>query len=236
MPFSEAAVRQSATGIHVSSTADPGVVSLPAGCQAGNTVTVEIHVLGASQLMDGGMGGRVPAGFEYDAAALTAGSPHLYVLRKPNVAAGEQSWSFSIGLAYYWVWRVTEWTRDLEPVYPLEQRAANYFTGATPTTLTTGTTPQTNRSDLVCLAWHHWERFTADAVTISFAILTSGFTVRDQQRWTSAGGLQGLDCWSWKFVTGAAQYECTADINASVRDAGDVLIGMIVVYAATTYA
>lgn len=236
MPLSAANVIQAKTDKLSASTAP---VVLDAGTRAGSTVTVEIYA-DSVPIMDGGIGGRIPDGFEFDASSVSAGSPDLHVFRKRNVAAGEgvagsTPWNFTYITALNWIWRVTEWDTGLEPVYPLEARSHNTATGTSPTTLSTGTTPQTSRGDLVCLAWHQWVRNANTAQSMTWSGHTNGFTERDAVRWTMGTSEYGIS-WSWLFAEAAGQFETTATINLATRAAADLYFALLVVYAATTYA
>src|SRR5215216_1749405 len=166
-------------------------VFLDAGTQAGSTITVELNAAG-SPITDLGTG--IPVGFEEDAVGFIGGTAikSLLVYRKRNVAAGEgvagsTGWTFSdpYGTPHAWYWRATEWSASLEPVFPLEQSASTGQTGAGFTTISTGTTPDTQRSNAVALAWHHWQRPSTTAQTFDWSGHTNGFTERDEQRYTA---------------------------------------------------
>lgn len=220
---------------------DPAPIALDSPCQEGNTVTVEV-MAGLSALMDGGMEGHIPAGFNYDGGTvdLSAGSRYMMVFRKPGVAAGEQSWNFTAGFTSDWHWRVTEWDQALELVSPLEVPIATALaSGTAPTSLSTGNAPEigtTSRASGVCLGWHLLKRLSTATGTVSWSGHTNGFSVRDALDWQPVGSAQHLiSSWSWLFSDTASQYECTATLNRSVPDASDVLVSLLVVYAATTY-
>jgi hypothetical protein len=237
MTLSAANVIQAKTGVNASSVA-PEVV-LDAGTQDGSTVTIELYA-GGVPFTDSGLGGRVPDGFETDVIGVSAAGAKLaYVFRKRNVAAGEgvagsTGWIFGYLAPNYWSWRVTEWDTSLEPVFPLEAFSFGTDQGTSPTSLSTGTTPTTSRSDLVCLAWHQWTRPSTTAQSMTFSGHTNGFTVRDQNRW-SGTNKEVNDCWSWLFSASAAAFETTATINLTTRDTQDLYVALLVVYAATTY-
>jgi hypothetical protein len=238
MALSAANILQAKTGNIDATTAQ---VALDAGTQAGSTVTVEIS-LGGMSMMDGGMGGAIPAGFEFDGFSDADGIHYLHMFRKRNVAAGEgvagsTTWDFSSVGPFPWTWRVTEWDAELEPVYPLEAISSNFATGTSPTSLSTGTAPasgNTSRSDLVCLAWHLWHRSAATAQSMTWSGHTNSFTVRDSLRWSTTSVEFG-SCWSILFAAAAGAFETTATINLTTRNAGDVYVALLVVYAATTY-
>lgn len=237
MPLSSANALQAKTG-NVTATTAP--VVLDAGTQAGSTVMVELAA-GGVPLMDGGLQGRIPNGFEFDGVMTNAGLRYLHIFRKRDVAAGEgvagsTSWDFSYVAATPWTWRVTEWDRGLEPIFPLEAPVVSGFaSGTAPTSLSTGTTQQTSRSDVVCLAWHYWDGNSQPTATMNWSGHTNGFTERDELRWTS-GAFEIGSSWSWLFSQTTGPFECTATINKNPRDASDNFVAMLVVYAATTYA
>lgn len=233
MPLSAANVIQAKTGSVTSATAP---VALDVGTQAGSTVTVEI-MAGGVPIMDGGAGG-IPAGFDFDAYSDASGAHYLHAFHKTDVAAGEgvagsTSWDFTYVVATSWMWRVTEWDAALDPIGPLEVTVSNFATGTTPTALSTGATSVTGRTDLVCLAWHHWFRNANTAESMTWSNHTNGFTVRDSLRWT-AGAAEFAGSWSWLFDTSTGPFECVADINLTTRSVNDIYIGMLVVYAAAT--
>lgn len=239
MPLTAANAVQAKTG----SISDPvAAVTLDSGTQAGSTVTIEINAAGVP-ITDGGLGGRVPDGFELDGISIAGGSRLCYIFRKRNVTAGEgaaggspASWDFTFQPTTSWYWRATEWDTGLEPVFPLEGPiVSDSALGTSPTSLSTGTTQQTSRADVVCLAWHHWHRGTATASAMTWSGHTNGFTVRDSIRAT-LGGFETGASWSWLFSAVTGQFETTATINLSPRDAGDFFVATMVVYAATTYA
>lgn len=238
--LSAADVVQAKTRI-VTTAATSTEVFLDAATQAGSTVTIELYAAG-NPITDVGTG--IPAGFEEDATGVVGGTAikSLLAYRKRDVAAGEgiagsTGWTFTdpYGTAHAWYWRATEWSRSLEPVFPLERSASTGQTGTTPTAISTGTTPDTQRPNAVALAWHHWQRPSNTAETFDFSDHTNGFTERDEQRFT-VGAAEGDVCWSWKFLDTTGPVECTATINLATRNAADSYAGFVVVYAATTYA
>jgi hypothetical protein len=234
--LSAANVVQATTG--TADSTNTASVALDAGTQAGSTVIVELWAAGAS-MMDGGMTGRVPAGFEYDACGSTSANRVLQTFRKPNVAAGEgvagsTAWDFAPGFPTNWGWRVTEWDTGLDPVFPLETTVGNFATGTSPTNLDSGTTTENGRAITVCLGWHLWQRSSVTAQSMTWSNHTGGFTERASLRQTYTAVEMGSS-WSWRFNTTVGQYATTADINLASRDGGDVYVAQVVVYAATTY-
>jgi hypothetical protein len=229
MALSAANAVQAKTG-HVQANSAPVALDNPTG--DGNTVTIEIAA-GGVPFMDGGMAGRVPDGWAFDACSMTNASRIPHVFRK-QVFGGESSWSFDYLGPCAWHWRVTEWDQALEPVSPLDGFASNFDLGTGVTTLSTGTTSTTGRSDVVCLAWHQWQRATNTAQAMTFSGHTNGFTVRDELRYTE-GTAEFAPCWSWAFGAGPGPFESTATVNLATRDAADIYVGLVVVYAATTY-
>ena len=235
MALSAANVVQAKTG---TVTADPAPVTLDAGTTVGNTVTVEIS-LGGLPIMDGGMSGKIPAGFEYDACSIAGGGRYQHVFRKRDVAdgegvAGSTSWDFSIGVSTPWLWRVTEWDTGLEPMSPMDAPPVyNSATGTSPTTLSTGTIAQGSRNNIVALCWHLAS--VPSATSHDWTGHTGGFTERDDIFFSSGASRLG-SCWSWAFSDTPTTFECTATINADARSASDIFAGLLVVYAATIYA
>lgn len=229
MPLSPVSALQAKTG-HLDG--DPASVALDNPCQEGSTVTVEISA-GGLGIMDAGMDAHVPAGFAYAGGSLINGISYLHMFRKPGVAAGEQSWDFSVGFAAVWTWRVTEWDTALELVSPLDAISSDWAQGTAPTTLSTGNAPETGntgRSDLVCLAWHYWQRPSTTAQAMTWTGHTNSFTVRDDLRWSTTSEIGS--CWSWLFPGAAGQFETTATINLTTRDVQDGYAALLVVYAA----
>lgn len=239
MALSAANVLQAKTATITTATT-AGAVSLddPAGTQDGSTVTIELFASG-NPFTTEGLGGVVPDGFETDGETLLGGSqPYLWMFRKRDVTAGEgvagsTSWDFTASAAVWWSWRVTEWDRGLEPVYPLERVSGNWVSGTGITTVSTGATGTTDRTDTVGLCWHHWQRSTATGQTFDWSGHTNGFTERDELRWTNGpGNLEVDDCWSWAFASTPTAHECTATVNLTTRDAQDQYMALLVVYAA----
>jgi hypothetical protein len=230
MTLSSANAVQAKTGSLVAG--NPATVALDNPTAEDSTVTIEIHGGGAPISSVG----TPPDGWELDANSVDTNDINLLLaFRKRYVTGGEQSWDFGYISANNWAWRVTEWNADLEPVSPLEATTAFATSGTSPTTLSTGSTWTTSRTDLVCLAWHHWQRSSNTAQSMTFSGHTNGFTIRDALRFT-AGTAEFAECWSWAFASSAGSFETTATINLTTRDAADLYVAQMVVYAATTYA
>jgi hypothetical protein len=211
---------------------NPATVALDNATAEGSTVTIEIHGGGAPISSVG----TPPDGWAMDANSVDTNTVNvLLVFRKPKVAAGEQSWDFGYISANNWAWRVTEWNAALEPISPLEAVTAFATSGTSPADLSTGSTWTTSRADLVCLAWHHWQRSSNTAQSMTFSGHTNGFTIRDELRFT-AGTAEFAECWSWAFSAAAGTFETTATINLTTRSAVDLYVAQMVVYAAATYA
>lgn len=233
MALSSANVIQAKTGSSINSAT--ASVVLDAGTTEGSTVIVELYA-GSVPFTDGGLGGRVPDGFETDAVSLSGTSKMLYVFRKRDVAAGEgvagsTPWDFTYIAANNWAWRVTEWDTGLDPVFPLETSSSNFATGSSPTDLSTGTTTETGRDDFAVLAWHHWHRVNAGVPTMSWSGHTNGFAERDELRY-AFGTAEADESWSWAFHSGSVTtFETTATINLSDHNAADVFVALLVVYA-----
>jgi len=232
MPVLSAAdVVQAKTGQQLAATT--AVVALDDPTQEANTVTLEIHGLGIT-LSDPQLC-SVPAGWSLDANPLDPNGLHLLYMFRKQVTGGEQSWNFGFIATATWVWRVTEWDTGFEPVSPLEAVTAAAATGTGVTALSTGTTHTTSRAGLACLAWHHWQRPTNTAQSMTFSGHTGGFVIRDELRNTS-GNIDYADCWSWAFSEDAGSFETTATVNLAAQAANDIYMAQMVVYAATTYA
>jgi hypothetical protein len=214
-------------------------VSLDSGTQEGSTVIIELVGAGTS-MTDGGEEGKVPAGFEFDGLASLTGLRYLWVFRKCPVSAGEgvsgsTSWDFTPGISSDWSWRVTEWGPNLEPVSPLERVISNTATGASVSSLSTGTAAAPDRDPVVALAMHCWRRAANTGTVYDWINHTNGFVERDQVR-RSVGVSEQLISWSWAFLTGSGSIECTATISPTPGGAGDFFFALLIVYAATTTA
>jgi hypothetical protein len=225
MPLGPANVIQARTGSVVEQTIAEVYLDNPT--TEGSTVTVEMH----GPVVYPGM----PAGWEYDGNE--GAGPHLWVFRKSGVAAGEgvqgsTGWTWSYFAPLTWMWRVTEWDSALEPVSPLEARAGGgTVTGSGVTTVSTGTTAQTSRAEVVCLATHVWQLPAASAQSFDWSGHTNGFVERDELRLSETGGEFDAS-WSWLFADTIGSFECTATVNTTPRVAGDTFRALIVVYAA----
>lgn len=231
MPLSATNAVQAKTG-HLDG--DPAVVALDNPTLEGSTVTVEISQNAVIGIMDAGMPGHIPAGFEYDGCSLINGISYLHIFRKAPVTGGEQSWNFSIGFQAPWTWRVTEWDTALELVSPLEAISSGWAQGTSPTSLSTGNAPPTgttDRSDLVCLVFFYWTRPAATAQSFDWSGHTNGFVERDELRWSTTG-IEIDACWTWLFPSAAGQFETTATINLTTRSTQDGYAALLVVYAA----
>jgi hypothetical protein len=205
-------------------------VYLDAPTAEGNTVTVELF---GPNSYPGGPGATV--GWEYDANDGAGG--RCWVFRRSGVAAGEgvqgsTAWTWdSTPVPFNWLWRATEWDQGLEPVSPLEAWASNLVTGVQ-ATVSTGTTPPTNRAEVVALAMHHWQMAAGNsAQTFDWDAHTNGFVERDELRFTATNTEQDI-CWSWLFASATGTFECTATANTTPKNVGDAYRGLIVVYAA----
>jgi hypothetical protein len=177
----------------------------------------------------------MPDGWEFTCFAIPDAAI-LWHFYRPNVPPGESSWQWTdpIG-ARVWAWRVTEWDSVLDPVGAFETYSQNSASGASVATLSTGTTPATNRGEVVALATHlTTHQASAPGMTLNFSGHTGGFVERDEARLSLAS--QELDAsWSWAFgSTAGATYECTATVNTSAADAADSYYALLGVYAATT--
>lgn len=229
MPVLSAAnVVQAKTG--TLTNGNPAQVVLDAGTTAGNTVTVEMY---GPALWPG-----MPDGWQYDGTAPDA-APLLWCFRRSGVAAGEgvsgsTSWDWTYIAATNWLWRVTEWDTGLDPVGPFEAFAAGTTQNGTGVTAqSTGTTPSTNRAEVVALATHSWHRLANTAQSFDWSGHTNGFTERDDTRATMGNAEYDLS-WSWLFASTPGTFECTATVNLGTRAASDSYNSLIVVYAAAT--
>jgi hypothetical protein len=177
----------------------------------------------------------MPDNWQFDCFAIPA-SPILWTFRRSGIPAGESTWQWTdpIG-ARVWAWRVTEWDIVLDPVFPYETYSQNSASGASVSTLSTGTTPATTRGEVVALATHlTTHQASAPGMTLNFSGHTNGFTERDEAR-LSLTNQELAASWSWAFGTSAgATYECTATVNTSAADAADSYYALLAVYAATT--
>jgi hypothetical protein len=219
MPLSAANVIQAKTAS--AGAVDPVTVALDDPTTAGSTVTVEMF----GPIAWPGM----PAGWEFDATLDV-----LWCFRYSGGPGGETSWDWSPGFPNDYQWRVTEWDVGLDPVSPFEGWAGNNASGTGVTTVSTGiSAPETNRAEVVALAYHHWVRGATTAQAFDWSAHTNGFTERDEARVSfSTSEVDG--CWSWRFdSTLGSNYECTATVNTTPRNAADVYYALLVVYAAS---
>jgi hypothetical protein len=175
----------------------------------------------------------MPAGWESDCFAI-ADAPILWAFRRPQVPAGLSSWDWTWISQTSWLWRVTEWDSVLDPVGPFEVSAENSATGASVSTLSTGTTPTTNRAEVVALATHVAVHPASNTgMTLNFSGHASSFTERAEQR-LSLLNAEWDASWSWLFAQAAGTFECTATVNNSAPAAGDSYYALMAVYAATS--
>lgn len=191
----------------------------------GGTVTVEM--LGPAVYPS------MPAGWDFD-GLVPSSAPVQWTFHYCGGPGGETSWSWTYVAATHWLWRVTEWDVGLDPVSPLEVWAEGDNLGGTGvTTVSSGTTPATNRGDVVALAMHSWFSNRTSAQAFNWDSYTNGFTERDELRVTMSP-TEYDTAWSWKFgTTPGATYETTATVNTTPRDALDTYRAHVVVYAAT---
>jgi hypothetical protein len=190
----------------------------------GGTVTVQMY----GPILWPGM----PDGWEYDCACIV-GSPLLWMFRYPDGPGGETSWPWHdpIG-ARVWAWRVTEWDTVLDPIGPYEFYAQNTDSGASVATLSTGTTPTTNRGEVVALATHvTTHQVGAPGMTLNFSGHTNGFAEQDEAR-LSMTNQELAASFSLLFADTPATFECTATVNTSAPAAADSYYALISVYAA----
>jgi len=208
-----------------SSNTTSATVALDNPTTPGGTVTVELF----GPIAWPGM----PDGWEYDASTFSTGLAWMF--RYSGGPGGETSWTWTLGFAVNWVWRVTEWDVGLDPISPLETWTANTASGVGVTTVSTGTTPTTTRAETVALAWHLWNWGGVSAQSFDWSAHTNGFVERDELRVTfpAGTGAEMDSCWSWAFSDTAGTFECTATTNTTPRHAGDTFYSLIVVYAAT---
>jgi len=230
--LSAANVVQAKTGpLPPSSGATSVEVSLDSPTQAGGTVTVEM----CGPATWPGM----PDGWDYDVNAPAAG-PFLWVFRRSGTAAGEgvagsTAWTWSYIAPTNWMWRATEWDTALDPVSPLEVvAAAGASSGAGVTSVSTTTTPVTNRAEVVALATHLWVYGAgADPSRVfGFGPYTNGFAERDELRFNATSGEYGI-AWSWAFAQATGTFETSATVSNSAPSANDAYYALIAVYAAT---
>jgi hypothetical protein len=191
----------------------------------GGTVTVQMY----GPILWPGM----PDGWEYDCACIV-GSPLLWMFRYPDGPGGETSWPWHdpIG-ARAWMWRVTEWDTVLDPVGPFECYSQNSASGASVATLSTGTTPTTNRGEVVALATHvATHQAGAPGMTLNFSDHTNGFVEQDEVR-LSMTNQELAASFSLVFDDTVGTYECTATVNTSAPAAADSYYSLLAVYAAS---
>jgi hypothetical protein len=220
MQLSEANAIQAKTGNVAGQTIS---VTLDNPTTPGGTVIVEMF--GPAFYPD------MPDGWEFDCFAAPSAA-WVWYFRYCGGPGGEISWDWTYITSTTWLWRVTEWDTRLDPVGPFETYAANGITSGSVPTFSTGTTPQTNRAEVVCLATHVAVHNAANpGMTLDFSGHTNGFVERDQAR-ASLLNAEYDACWSWAFAQATGTFECTATVNNSDPAAGDSYYGLLGVYAA----
>lgn len=225
MPLSAANAVQAKSGTANNLQTVSVALDNPTSGSGDHTVTVEMY---GPALWPG-----MPDHWEYDGNAPEA-APILWAFRRPQVPAGESSWDWTYIAATNWLWRVTEWDSVLDPVGPFEAfKAGTTQNGTGVTTVSTGTTPSTNRAEVVALATHSWHRLANSAQSFNWSDHTNGFSERDDVRATLGNAEYDLG-FSWKFAEATGTFECTATVNTSPRDAADSYNALVVVYAATS--
>jgi hypothetical protein len=222
MALSSANVIQAKTGTADSLTTIS--VTLDNPTTGGGTVTVEMF---GPSVWPG-----MPDGWDFDCFAIPS-APILWAFRLPNVPAGLSSWGWTWIAPTSWMWRVTEWDTALDPVSPFEVTSNNSATGSGVATVSTGTTPTTNRAELVALATHVAVHTTsAPGMTLNFSGHTNSFTERDEVRLSLLNG-EWQASWSWVFAEAAGTFETTATVNNSAPAGTDSYYALMAVYAAS---
>jgi hypothetical protein len=192
--------------------ASSGTATLPSGTSEGSAVLL----VARSASAPGGL--NVPAGFEQDITPISLGGAALHAWRRKNCAVGESSWPISLQaqIADLVLWFAYEVT-DLDLTEPLDQWATHGATGVT--SVSTGTTPQTNADDIMCMAIHA----TNTVTTISG--WTNGFDVIPGEFQSQNAGADGQEAMSVQrlYPGVAGQYECTATLGASVTAMGAMI-------------
>lgn len=175
----------------------------------------------------------MPDGWEFDCFAHGA-APIIWSFRRSPMPAGESSWDWTYLAPTGWLWRVTEWDTVLDPVGPYECFSSNVATGASVSSLSTGTTPTTNRAEVVCLATHLIAyNASGPSVTLGWSGHTNSFTERDEARLSGLNS-EWVTCWSWTFAQATGTFETTATVTNSAPLAGDSYYALLGVYAAPT--
>lgn len=233
MPLSSADVIQAKTGpLPPSSGATSVEVSLDNPTQEGSTVIVE--------MVGPAVWPGMPDGWEFDVNTPAAG-PFLWVFHRAGIPAGEgvagsTGWTWGYIAPTNWIWRATEWGPNLEATSPLEEVAAPAGTAASGSgvsSVSTTTTPTTNRAEVVALATHLWV-YAANADpsrTFGFGPYTNGFTERDEVRFNAATGEYAV-AWSWAFAQATGTFETSATVTTSAPNANDAYYSLLAVYAA----
>lgn len=217
--ITSANVVQAKTG-SITTAIDHADVTLDNPTTAGNTLTI--------QMVGPALYPGMPAGFEYDWSYVSA----LWSFRYSDMPGGETSWAFTTVGPIVWAWRVIEWDIGLDPYSPFECGASNIATGSGVTSLSSGTTPTTNRSNVVALAFHRGTHPASNpGMTLNFSGHTNGFTEIDEVR-QSLASTEVAYSWSWLFDTSTGTFETTATVNNSSPAAGDNYHSLIAVYAA----
>jgi len=202
-------------------------VSLPAPTTAGTTVIICLYA-GSPLNPD------PPVGFE-SLFVIPGTSFKHYWLRRANVAAGEQSWTLTVGVAGGpMIWRVWEYN-NLHPSAPLAASAHNGPTAGQRTSWSTGTTGTPAAVETLSLACHGWARAgTAPTQVVDFHSHTNGFT-EDAELDAIVGQVHIQGSFSSKVTEDVGgPYETTASITHSAPHNDDIYLASIITLLADT--
>jgi hypothetical protein len=174
------------------------------GTTAGNTVLL-FALSQALQI-------ATPTGFA--PPDLSVGAAPVFVFRRPNVPAGETTWSLGTGSPVAVTWVALE-VSGLDPDSPLATSASNTATGST-FTLSTGTTSSFEVPGTMCFAMHGF--FGSLGTPPTWGDHTNGYVeLREQGVNNGAAALSLAVAAAFPGTPGAQ--ECTATASASSTDA-----------------
>jgi hypothetical protein len=197
-------------------TTQTGTASLPNPTQDGSTVLLLTFRNNSSSLE------IVAAGFMDDGPSLGAGGNTMLQRRHREVFGGENSWPLDAQFpssGNIFAWLAYEFS-SVDRVSPLDQYATN--SGLSVATLSTGTTPQVDDTDIACIAVHA----TSSAVT-TMTPQTAGF-VKGEEITLNNGSGNITVMVSRAYPGAGGTYECTADLGGTMG----LALGAMLVYRA----
>jgi hypothetical protein len=212
MPITLDDIIQTNTG---SFNATSGTVTLPSGTTDGSAVIV--CIMGYVSV-----GSPVMSGFTRDHGTMV-GSPKPYIMRKANVAAGENSWTMTgFSSASPAVWVAME-IQNVSRLYPLEINST-VTTSTTGTSIPSGSGPTglATSYDTLAIAFHGGQN------TASSTIATYSGQTGDFVEWQEVSRVDGATATSAvvsvKLGTDAATYTCTVTASTTINGNGVIAV------------